>query len=163
MYYRKTEGGIGYVFQSRFKSTLIENDSDLIQSLLYLLLNPVRAGIVHRAEAFTWSSINEYFSSQPKVIVDAVFVNELFGKRERMLRSLDSMVNKELKIITTSHSEIVGSRDYMEIARGKHNRRKRPKKQSDGVKRQDERSFEPDQKCFKNSRKCRQYQYPGLI
>ena len=45
MYYRKVEGGKGYMFQSRFKSTLIENDSYLIQSLLYLLLNPVRAGI----------------------------------------------------------------------------------------------------------------------
>jgi hypothetical protein len=31
MYYRKIEGGKGYVFQSRFKSTLIENDSYLIQ------------------------------------------------------------------------------------------------------------------------------------
>jgi REP element-mobilizing transposase RayT len=47
MYYRKEEGGKGYVFQSKFKSTLIENDSYLSQSLLYLLLNPVRAGIVH--------------------------------------------------------------------------------------------------------------------
>ncbi len=42
MYYRKMEGGKGYVFQSRFKSTLIENDSYLIQSIRYLLRNPVR-------------------------------------------------------------------------------------------------------------------------
>jgi hypothetical protein len=113
MYYRKIECGKGYVFQSRFKSTLIENDSYLIQSLLYLLLNPVRAGIVHSAEAYTWSSINEYFSSQPFGIVDAVFVNELFGSREQMILSLGSMVNKELEIIRTKHGEILGNHEYM--------------------------------------------------
>jgi REP element-mobilizing transposase RayT len=148
MYYRKVEGGKGYVFQSRFKSTLIENDSYLTQSLLYLLLNPVRAGIVHCAEAYIWSSINEYFSSQPAGIVDAVFVNELFGSREQMIISLGSMVDKELEIITTEHGEILGNRNYMEIAREKHNRRKRPTEQSDGVKRQNERCFEPVQKVI---------------
>ena len=148
MYYRKTEGGIGYVFQSRFKSTLIENDSYLIQSLLYLLLNPVRAGIVHSAEEYTWSSINEYFSSQPLGILDAAFVNELFGSRDQMIIALRSMVNKELRIITTKHGEILGNRKYMETAMEKHNRRKRPTEQSDGVKREDERCFEPAQKVI---------------
>ena len=88
MYFRKIEGGKGYVFQSRFISTLIENDSYLIQSLLYLLLNPVRAGIVHHAEDYSWSSINEYFSSRPPGIVAAAFVNELFGSREQMTIAL---------------------------------------------------------------------------
>ena len=142
------KGGKGYVFQSRFKSTLIENDSYLIQSLLYLLLNPVRAGIVHGAEDYTWSSINEYFSIQPLGIVDAAFVNELFGSRKQMILSLGSIVNKELEIITTKHGEILGNREHMETALEKHNRRKRPTEQSDGVKREDERCFEPSQKVI---------------
>ncbi len=162
MYYRKIEGGKGYVFQSRFKSTLIENDSYLIQSLLYLLLNPVRAGIVHRAEAYTWSSINEYFSSQPFGIVDAVFVNELFGSREQMILSLGSMVNKELEIIRTKHGEILGNHEYMEIAREKHNRRKRPTEQSDGVNRQDERCFEPVQKVLQEFEEMKAVPISGI-
>ena len=36
------EGGYGYVFQNRFKSTLIEDDGYLIKSIEYLLQNPVR-------------------------------------------------------------------------------------------------------------------------
>ena len=79
MYYRKVNGGKGYVFQGRFKSTLIENDAYLIQSIVYLLENPVRAGIVHDAEQYIWSSASCYFSHQKTKIeiVDAEFVNEL--------------------------------------------------------------------------------------
>ena len=50
-------------------------------------------------------------------IVETVFVNELFGSREQMILSLASMVNKELEIITIKHGEILGNRNYMEIAR----------------------------------------------
>ena len=46
MYYRKMYGGKGYVFQRRFKSTIIEDDGYLIKSIEYLLQNPVRASIV---------------------------------------------------------------------------------------------------------------------
>ena len=62
MYYRKMYGGKGYVFQSRFKSTIIEDDGYLIKSIEYLLQNPVRAGIVSFAENYIWSSIHYYFS-----------------------------------------------------------------------------------------------------
>ena len=64
MYYRKMYGGKGYVFQSRFKSTIIENDGYLIQSIEYLLQNPVRAGIVPHAGNYIWSSFGYYFSNQ---------------------------------------------------------------------------------------------------
>jgi putative transposase len=46
------EGGKGYVFQSRFKSALIENNPYFIQSIPYLLRNPVRAGIVQLPEDY---------------------------------------------------------------------------------------------------------------
>jgi len=64
MYYRKMNGGKGYVFQSRFKSTIIEDDGYLIKSIEYLLQNPVRAGIVTLAENYIWSSVQYYFSNQ---------------------------------------------------------------------------------------------------
>jgi hypothetical protein len=88
MYYRKMEGGKGYVFQSRFKSTIIEDDGYLIKSIEYLLQNPIRAGIVYRAENYTWSSIKYYFSNQESEIIDAEYVNQLFGTKECLLRNL---------------------------------------------------------------------------
>jgi REP element-mobilizing transposase RayT len=77
MNYRKREGGIGYVFQNRYKSTLIENDSYLVQSILYLLRNPARAGIVQLPEDYIWSSAKHYFSDKHAELVDQAFVNGL--------------------------------------------------------------------------------------
>ncbi len=142
MCYRTMEGGKGYVFQGRYKSTLIENDSYLIQSIVYLLRNPVRAGIVQLAENYTWSSARMYFSTQ-KDIIDADFVNELLGCKEEYLSALHSMVNKEPEVIITKYGEVMGSESFMELAREKHNRRKRPSNQSKGIQREDEFDFEP--------------------
>lgn len=63
MYYRKLVGGKGYVFHDRFKSTLIENDAYLLQSVVYLLRNPLSAGIVNRAANYIWSSGSYYFKA----------------------------------------------------------------------------------------------------
>jgi putative transposase len=57
MYYRKVTGGKGYVFQGRFNSTLIEKDAYLLQSIAYLLRNPVRAGIVPNAEDYIYGPV----------------------------------------------------------------------------------------------------------
>ena len=46
MIFRKLHGEHGYVFQGRYKSTLIQEDSYLRTAIRYALLNPVRAGLV---------------------------------------------------------------------------------------------------------------------
>jgi REP element-mobilizing transposase RayT len=153
MYYRKMYGGKGYVFQSRFKSTIIEDDGYLIKSIEYLLQNPVRAGIVFGAENYIWSSIQYYFSNQKPEIVDAEYVNHLFGTKEGLLAELESMGEKELSVRMTKHGEVLGSEVFLKLALKKYNRRKKPSDQSLGVQRKDDRYFEPVGKVlweFKN-------------
>ncbi len=148
MYYRKIYGGKGYVFESRFKSTIIENDGYLIKSIEYLLQNPVRAGIVPHAENYIWSSVHYYFSNQKTKIVDAEFVNRLFGSKESFLGELTSLDKKELLVNMTEHGAVLGSDKFMKLALKKHNRRKVPSDQSIGVQRKDERYFEPVEKVL---------------
>ena len=45
-YYRKTYKRVGYVYQNRYKSFLIEDDSYLLECGRYIERNPLRAGIV---------------------------------------------------------------------------------------------------------------------
>jgi putative transposase len=148
MYYRKMEGGKGYVFQSRFKSTLIENDSYLIQSILYLLRNPIRAGIVQLPGDYIWSSTKHYYSGKNVGIVDADFVNELFGCQEAFQSSLHMPVKSEIPVVITKYGEIMGSDSFLEVALRKYDRRKRPTEQSIGCQRQDEQYFEPLEKIW---------------
>jgi len=148
MYYRKMEGGKGYVFQDRFESTLIENDSYLIQSILYLLLNPVRAGLSQLAEEYIWSSFKYYYSESEVGIVDAEFVNELFGSKHEFLSSLHSPLKKELPVVITKYGEMMCEDGFLERALKKFDRRKKPTSQSKGTQRKDEQYFEPVEKIL---------------
>ena len=46
----------GHLFQGRFKSIIVENDSYLLRLSCYIHRNPLRAGIVDRLADFPWSS-----------------------------------------------------------------------------------------------------------
>lgn len=50
----------GHFWGSRFHSTLIKSEEQLINTLIYLDLNPVKAGLVYDPKDWAWGSYNEY-------------------------------------------------------------------------------------------------------
>jgi putative transposase len=46
----------GHLFRARFYSRRIQSENHLVSALIYVALNPVRAGIVERPEHWRWSS-----------------------------------------------------------------------------------------------------------
>jgi REP element-mobilizing transposase RayT len=48
---------VGHVLQGRFSGILVERESHLLEVARYVVLNPVRAGIVRSAEDYRWSSL----------------------------------------------------------------------------------------------------------
>jgi putative transposase len=55
--YRMRYRGSGHVWQGRFKAFPIEEDDHLLTVLRYVERNPLRAGLVIRAEDWQWSSL----------------------------------------------------------------------------------------------------------
>jgi REP element-mobilizing transposase RayT len=47
---------VGHVFQGRYKAILVEKDSYLLELSRYIVLNPVRAGMVASPKDWPWSS-----------------------------------------------------------------------------------------------------------
>jgi len=47
---------VGHVFQGRYKAILVERESYLLELARYVVLNPLRAKLVKRLEAWAWSS-----------------------------------------------------------------------------------------------------------
>lgn len=47
---------VGHLFQGRFKAILVDGDSYLLELSRYVVLNPVRAGMVKSPGAWPWSS-----------------------------------------------------------------------------------------------------------
>ena len=49
---------VGHVFQGRYKAILVEKESYLLELARYIVLNPVRAGIVGDVSEWDWSSFH---------------------------------------------------------------------------------------------------------
>jgi len=50
--------GMGHVFQGRYKAFLVQTDVYFIQLMKYIEGNPLRAGLVSKAEEWRWGSYN---------------------------------------------------------------------------------------------------------
>lgn len=47
---------VGHLFQGRYKAILVDKDAYLLELVRYVVLNPVRAGLVTRPGKYAWSS-----------------------------------------------------------------------------------------------------------
>jgi REP element-mobilizing transposase RayT len=55
-HFNKRHARTGHLFQGRFKSILVDRDAYLLELARYIVLNPVRARMVHTAGEWPWSS-----------------------------------------------------------------------------------------------------------
>lgn len=79
----------GHLFQGRYKAILVDRDAYLRELCRYLVLNPVRAGLVERAEDWPWSSHRAVLGlSAAPTWLDAEAVLGLFGTRPKEARGV---------------------------------------------------------------------------
>jgi REP element-mobilizing transposase RayT len=64
----------GHLFQERFKSEVVENDSYFLTVLRYIHQNPIKAKIVRDMAEYRWSSYNEYIKRNKMVEKEYVLV-----------------------------------------------------------------------------------------
>jgi putative transposase len=55
-WWNRRHGRVGHVFQGRFKDQVVDRDDYLLTLSRYVVMNPVRAGLVQRPEDWPWSS-----------------------------------------------------------------------------------------------------------
>ncbi len=59
----RRHGWVGHVYQGRFKAIVVQKDAYLIELARYVVLNPVRAGMVADAADWPWSSYTAMMAS----------------------------------------------------------------------------------------------------
>ncbi len=79
----RTHNRMGHVFRGRYKAILVEKDSYLLELARYLVLNPVRAGMVRSAKDWPWRSYRAT-AEQSKGIdcLKADWIQSIFVKRK---------------------------------------------------------------------------------
>jgi len=55
-YFNTRHKRVGHLLQGRFKAILVEKESYLLELARYIVLNPVRARMLHSASGWPWSS-----------------------------------------------------------------------------------------------------------
>ena len=76
----------GHLFQDRYKSEVVENESYFLTVLRYMHQNSLKAGIVKDIEAYKWSSYSEFIEKNK--IIDIDFILDLFNKDRK--KAVDS-------------------------------------------------------------------------
>jgi putative transposase len=74
--YHKHHRSGGHVWQGRFKSPIIQNDEHLLTVLRYIEANPLRAGLVARAEDYPWSSYQAHGAGRLDLLLDPLITYE---------------------------------------------------------------------------------------
>jgi REP element-mobilizing transposase RayT len=77
LWYNKKYERTGHLFQERFKSEPIENDSYFMISLRYIHQNPIEAKICKELLEYRWTSYKEYI--QNPILIDTEFCLSLFS------------------------------------------------------------------------------------
>lgn len=102
MYFNRTYIHFGPVFQNRFKSILIENDSYFIRLSQYIYLNPVKAGLASDPLLYQFSSIKETLGKAPLSFLDEDIVR-LIGETKGSQKEYEEFIYEG---IHQDHSEI---------------------------------------------------------
>ena len=118
---------VGVVFQGRYKSILVDEDSYGIKLSAYIHLNPLRAGIVTDIEDYKWSSYLDYIGKSKSLEgLDTEFIlgqfDEDTGKaRRKYKRFIFENIDMDNPLEESYRGIAVGSERFIERIKDKIN------------------------------------------
>ncbi|MCL0085547.1 transposase, partial [Thermodesulfovibrionales bacterium] len=83
-YFNKRYKRVGHVFQDRYRSENIEDDTYLLGAIRYIHQNPEKAGIGSQ-EAYPWSSYHEYFKEDTGLVAADEILSMFSNDREKAI------------------------------------------------------------------------------
>jgi REP element-mobilizing transposase RayT len=82
-YFNKKYNRVGHIFQDRFRSEAIEDDAYLLIACRYIHNNPVKGGIVGKANDYQWSSYHDYINLRVRSErVNTRFILEMLSEND---------------------------------------------------------------------------------
>lgn len=95
MYFNHRYKHFGPVFQNRYKSILIQNNTYFLQLSRYIYLNPVKDGLVKDPINYKYSSLREVLGKEHLRIIDKNIVN-LVGESEKSVKEYEKFIYEGL-------------------------------------------------------------------
>jgi putative transposase len=100
----------GHLLQGRYKAILMDKDEYLLELARYLMLNPVRAGMVESPEDYAWSSYRATIGKDkaPDFLTTDWLLARFGGTRERARRRFADFVKAGMKNKKSPWAELKG-------------------------------------------------------
>ncbi len=92
--FNRLHGKVGHVFQGRYKAVLVDKASYLLELARYIVLNPVRAGMVRSARDWRWSSYRATSGQarSPAFLTTDWVLSAFSGKKKRAIENYKAFV-----------------------------------------------------------------------
>jgi REP element-mobilizing transposase RayT len=124
-YFNERHERVGHVFQGRFKAPLVEKQTYAMEVMRYVVLNPVRAGLVSVPEEYRWSSHRAVVGETPApgwLAVDDVlaqFARDREVARARYRAYVDAGIGLERTPLDDLFGCYLGSEEWRDEIRGR--------------------------------------------
>ena len=134
-YYNYIYERTGTIFEGRYKATLVDPETYLLDCYRYIELNPVRAGLIKCPSNYLWSSFrHNALGVEDKIITPHakyLYLSKMFSScaheyNNLFMKSLDDNVVSEITE-ATNKSWVLGSQCYKAFIEETLNRRSSPK------------------------------------
>lgn len=108
--YNRRHHRVGHLFQGRFTSILIEKEAYLLELCRYVILNPVRAGMVKHPKAWAWSSYRATAGEEtaPEWLTVNWLLGQLGEQRRRAQSAYRQFVSEGIKQQERPWSDLSG-------------------------------------------------------
>jgi len=93
--FNRSHKRVGHIFQGRYKAILVEKESHLLELCRYIVLNPVRAGMVADVSQWQWSSYHDMLEYQSSEWLAVEHVLSLFSAhRDKAIERYQKFVDE---------------------------------------------------------------------
>jgi putative transposase len=113
----------GHVFQGRYKAILVQREQYLLELIRYIVLNPVRAGMVRSAAEWPWSSHRYTLGKLPAPgWLNLDWLLNCFGEDRtealaRYIRFVEGGVGAPSPLKAVAHQLLLGDAAFVELGR----------------------------------------------
>lgn len=115
-WFNRRHNRVGHVFQDRFRSENIEDDAYLKTVIRYIHQNPVKAGMISKAEDYPWSSCRNYYSNDKDgpISISVSLILELFNtNRNDAIEEFNLFMNENNYMLEVIESKRLSDSDAL--------------------------------------------------
>lgn len=119
-WFNRSHGLVGHLFQGRYKAILVQKETYLLELTRYVVLNPVRAGMVADPGEWSWSSYNATLGevSVPNWLDCDGLLAQFGQQRGKAIKKYADFVaagaNNKNPLDEVSHQSVLGDKQFIE-------------------------------------------------